>query len=87
MQHGTQKAANYLYTPAQQAALERYKYAHEYEKFVKGRRKSSNINAVLECVKPYITIAPDKLDADPFLLNTPGWDCGFAYWHYEGTQS
>ncbi len=54
-----------------QNALERYKYAYEYEKFVNGRRKSNNINTVLECVKPYVSIAPDKLDAEPFLLNTP----------------
>ena len=72
IQHGIQKAHNYLHTPAQQAALEQYKYTRGYEKFVEGRRKSSNINAVLECVKPYVSIAPDKLDADPFLLNTPG---------------
>ncbi len=71
IQHGIQKAHNYLHTPAQQAALEQYKYTRGYEKFVEGRRKSSNINAVLECVKPYVSIAPDKLDADPFLLNTP----------------
>ncbi|MBQ4430884.1 MAG: DNA primase, partial [Synergistaceae bacterium] len=72
IQHGMQKAHNYLHSPAQQAALVQYKYVREYEKFVNGRRKSSNINAVLECVKPYITINPDKLDAEPFLLNTPG---------------
>ena len=60
IQHGMQKGANYLYTPAQQAALERYKNAREYEKFVNVRKKSSNINAVLECVKPYLSLPMPK---------------------------
>ncbi|MBQ3455641.1 MAG: DNA primase [Synergistaceae bacterium] len=71
IQHGMQKARNYLHSPAQKAALVEYKFAREYEKFVNERRKCSNIEAVLKCVKPYITIDPDKLDAEPFLLNTP----------------
>lgn len=71
IQHGIKQAGKYLQTPAQQAALEKYIRSLEYEKFVKERRKSSNINAVLNCVQSYLSINPEDLDANAFLLNTP----------------
>ncbi len=71
MKHGIKQAEKYLQTPAQHSALEKYKHALDYDKFVKERRKSSNINAVLHCLQSYISIKPDDLDDNAFLLNTP----------------
>ena len=71
IQHGIKQADKYLQTPAQRSALEKYKHSLDYEKFIRERRKNSNINAVLNCVQSYISIKPEDLDADAFLLNTP----------------
>ena len=76
MKYGRNQADKYLQTPAQYSALEKYKHAIDYDKFVKERRKNNNINAVLNCVQSYISIKLEDLDADAFLLNTPGGTVG-----------
>ena len=40
--------------------------------FVKRCRQTNGINHLLTEAKPHLAVAVDDLDADPFLLNTPG---------------
>lgn len=54
------------------AALEADKAAKGYFAYVLGRRKNSSINNVLSQVRSMVQINVNALDADPYLLNTPG---------------
>ena len=48
------------------------KRAKEVYAFVKRCRQTNGINHLLTEAKPHLAVAVDDLDADPFLLNTPG---------------
>jgi len=48
------------------------KRAKEVYTFVKRCRQTNGINHLLTEAKPHLAVAVDDLDADPFLLNTPG---------------
>ena len=72
---GTKKAAGSL-DPAQRDAMRRLKEAEKYLEFAGDRRDSTAISATLREVIPLVEVDPEELDAEPFLLNTPGavWD-------------
>jgi P4 family phage/plasmid primase-like protien len=57
---------------AKRAAHDKEMRAKRYRNFVLGRRKSSNRAATQTEAKPALEIETDRLDANPFLLNTPG---------------
>ena len=71
MQLGEKKACLSLTTDEQKKAYDYYMHVRKYENFIKERRTSYNINAVLNEIKPDLKIDVDMLDADEFLLNTP----------------
>lgn len=48
------------------------KRAKDVYAFVKRCRQTNGINHLLTEAKPHLAVAVDDLDADPFLLNTPG---------------
>ena len=48
------------------------KHAKELYAFLKRCRQTNGINHLLTEAAPHLAIAVDDLDADPFLLNTPG---------------
>lgn len=57
---------------AAKLARAREEMAKKYRTFVLGRRKSSHITATLTEARPPLEVDVKELDADPFLLNTPG---------------
>lgn len=64
------------FTPAQRGAYRAFEDAKTYEAFVLKRRESRAITACLREAHPMLLTTPDRLDANPYLLNTPGgtWD-------------
>ena len=56
----------------EKTAKENVKTATAYRKFVLDRRKSSRITATLTEARPRLEVDVNQLDADPFVLNTPG---------------
>ncbi len=54
------------------AAMEADNAAKSYFSYVLGRRKNSSINNTLSQVRSMVQIRVEDLDADPYLLNTPG---------------
>lgn len=65
------KKAKEQFTKEQKRSFDKYESALSYEKFVLKRRDSKYIWAALKEVCPYITIQPQDLDVNEFLLNTP----------------
>lgn len=56
----------------QEDAKQEEERAKAYRSFVLGRRKTSRISATLTEARPALEIDVKQLDANPFLLNTPG---------------
>ena len=56
----------------QRVAYRQLEEATEYRAFVLGRRKSANIAATLKEAQPLLEVRASDLDADPYLLCTPG---------------
>lgn len=54
------------------AAMEADNAAKSYFSYVLGRRKNSSVNNTLSQVRSMVQIRVEDLDADPYLLNTPG---------------
>lgn len=57
---------------AQKAAFEEYQAAVKTMANVEARQQDARLQATLNVASPKLSIAVEKLDADPFLLNTPG---------------
>lgn len=53
-------------------AIDRAERAKEYYRHATKSRNMPRITGMLEASKPQLWIAADRLDADPFILNTPG---------------
>lgn len=64
------------FTSPQRAAYRAFEDAKAYEAFVLKRRESRAITSCLREAHPMLLTTPARLDADPYLLNTPGgtWD-------------
>ena len=64
------------FTSPQRAAYRAFEDAKTYEAFVLKRRESRAITSCLREAHPMLLTTPDRLDANPYLLNTPGgtWD-------------
>ncbi len=58
-------------TPNQIKTYHMYLAASTYKKFIEKRRDYKYIVATLSAAKPMLTIDINKLDSNPFLLNTP----------------
>ena len=56
---------------AQEAAKSELSLSEAYEKHAKNTRSAGRIKAIVTLTQPFCTIEADKLDADPFVLNTP----------------
>ena len=70
-QLGETKARSSLTTDKQKRAYNYYMHVRKYENFIKERRTSYNIGAVLNEIKPKLKIDVEMLDTHEFLLNTP----------------
>ena len=71
MQLGETKACSSLTTDEQKRAYNYYMHVRTYEKFIKERRSSYNVRAVLNEIGPKLKIDVEMLDTHEFLLNTP----------------
>lgn len=60
------------FTSPKRAAYRAFENAKAYEAFVLKRRESRAITSCLREAHPMLLTTPDRLDADPYLLNTPG---------------
>lgn len=69
---GSRKKALSLMNAEQSEALEALNAATAYRTFVMRCRESKNVTAVLKEARPMLEMSPNELDADPFLLCTPG---------------
>ncbi|MDR1705684.1 MAG: DUF5906 domain-containing protein [Clostridiales bacterium] len=68
----TKKEAQKSLKGAVLQAFMEYSAAERYRDYVVKERESKQINAALKEVRPMVLIDISDLDADPFLLNTPG---------------
>ena len=53
------------------AAFKAYAHANAYLSFVMQRRDMKYVNSCLQALRPMIELEVSRLDADPYLLNTP----------------
>lgn len=58
-------------SPQQEAAMNEWLSAKGYATYVDSRRMSARLKATTEVAQPRLSVPADKLDADPYLLNTP----------------
>ncbi len=72
LKKGEKKALEFL-SQSQLPSFERYTHAQSYKKFIDRRRAYSSIEATLNVVKSKLSISPDELDRNGFLLNTPSY--------------
>ena len=54
-----------------QAAKDKKKLAEAYRKHAKASRSAARINGMLNLAQALLQILPERLDADPYMLNTP----------------
>ena len=71
LQNNSKSKAEELMNDEQREAYRAFLDAKAYQTYVLGRRASKNITATLKESRPMLEIAPQDLDADPFLLCTP----------------